>query len=1795
MSLSRLRDVAKTSPASLDDFSGLRSIRTSPSADAVSIPVTPHQYQLELFEKAKQRNLIVVLDTGAGKTLISALLVKAYCTACLNVPIAHRSLVIFAVPNVHLVAQQAAVLSKVSGQPVAMCSGAHTPGLLSRGRDGFTWNGSQWDTLLQQYRVFVVTPQVLLDALRHGFLSLATVSLLIMDECHHTTGNHPYNVLMREFYFMLPSPSRPRVFGMTASPCKVKNPADLAEEIQKLEFNLDAKMETSVLFAEEHTGLADRPAERVVFFSAAPYLAAEFSWCGALLALRMLLSVGPDHEFSARLRLMMLQDSYLSLLPVDFQDISNNIDDHVSDDSMSLDAFDRDHAWNESSSKFFVINIQKLWKVIRHVDHAYRSLGKFCAYWILRRAWRRIKGRLVKFSMSAEHLKIRNPSRFEQLFPGHNGRDSTIEGNSLFEQPCDDDGFESWTAERQCRYLCVDEQVLLRFFFLMFHWFFFSSQDMKCVSFQCRIAQIAASVKEDVAFGESQSELVNGLSLTDELSPKTAVLVSILLEAYKTPLITGAAFSFSSMVFVERKSAAFALSGLVNCLFSELHSKTADPAAHDDGFQRSIFAAPCVGHSSMKSGLQSLTVKVFRDGAIPILFATQVGEEGLDFGSCSLVIRMDMFHTLMEYIQSRGRARSPNSVFVILAENGSAACASHIAHIRHMENTMRAQIVSRSECSTTGPLSLSTQIPFGSEAMRWDCMPRAFFAYMKGRFECGVDDSVVYRVPSTDARISLLASVPLVHQFFSRLARQSPFVSMFPEQKTITSFDDVSHVSLYQVQLRLSGRITQLVSDSTFHLISSPFCVRKERAKAFACLFLCGLLHSAHLIDDFLCPLDFVADPDFADDAVSEDEEDVRVLRRHHLDQSLPELHLLTDHLKDASRAPIGVLKSVASFALFDPARRHHPGVKESILVEEVVSLRRMRKKILNENMDKSIVSGHLNTQYAVGSAKRRRSSRHASFAEKHVICGLSASTLLSAFTNHVYLHKLTFVSEHHMIECPFGILLPFAFPPFLFGQYLGIMMNHAGESGQVVWGVPIKLEELYPELYNDGGEKCRALLIRLHEIVLRFVQNMSIPFDDDTASFSSFLGHLADSWGSSLFPTEQSTCSDEGRFGVVDMHHSRAPCLILLFPLDVSLRSELLSCRKTCISAQSFLSQRGSVEFAPFLGVDSVSGAPLLVSHLSEESSYSDRYPVQKRAHTFADYYDSLPAHCFPGGYKPPLKEGGHLLSVQSVPSVKNTLHRFWSTDKVSEVCRSSGGDCPSDAQYEQDDAAQDFRAIRFRRRSRLAFAELVLKLSIPVASYDMWFRRCSEIIWRCYQRVLCVETLRMLKVVPQTSDTDVRRVSALAFLFAGSLKSSNDGIDYERLEFLGDSILKLLSSVHLYCKYGHHQSQKTSFANANEGALSEIRESLISNLSLSRLAVQAGLHNRLFSSPVALQKFIQHVCMKSCNWSHSTNASSSNSDVFATPENTPIAVTEKRLADVVEALIGSVFVNTFLHNAEYDGDRVEFALMTSTNLLHALGHPISPQYVCSAYDLELPAVCSMCMLPPMFLSALEDAKVALSVCYEFRRPMLLMEALTHPSSVLLLRDSYPSFQNVFDFEIRSYERFEFLGDAVLDSFVAQSLWFRDIGASPGDLTFARSLITSNHSLARRCVKLGLSRCVVVDSETLKQSILSFEADVLRMQTLLDSSVDEELWNLSLHLRTTKVSRRSVASEADIAALMFEEGPKVLADVFEAVVAAVWLDTDRDFRRTWSVLGVMLGPAFERLLEDVRSFVNPP
>lgn len=133
-----------------------------------------------------------------------------------------------------------------------------------------------WQAALLNVRVVVSTPQVLYDALIHGFIILQDLALIVFDEAHHCTKNHVMNKTMRDFYHPLASTkpnALPHVLGLTATPGKD------SKAMEAVERNLNAVCRAPRVRVDELQSHVHRPTlHRIRYaqdaFLASPVLAA---------------------------------------------------------------------------------------------------------------------------------------------------------------------------------------------------------------------------------------------------------------------------------------------------------------------------------------------------------------------------------------------------------------------------------------------------------------------------------------------------------------------------------------------------------------------------------------------------------------------------------------------------------------------------------------------------------------------------------------------------------------------------------------------------------------------------------------------------------------------------------------------------------------------------------------------------------------------------------------------------------------------------------------------------------------------------------------------------------------------------------------------------------------------------------------------------------------------------------------------------------------------------------------------------------------------------------------------------------------------------------------------------------------------------------------------------------------------------------------------------------------------------------------------------------------------------------
>ena len=187
--------------------------------------IFPRKYQQEIFEKAKNKNSIIYLDTGRGKTFISIMLMADLLKIKLPVfekPEFDKNIkIIFLVCDTALIEQQKNTISLNLNLEVGTIQGKKNKKAKS---DLITFR-KMWES----YNIFVAIPSIVYKLLSKGFLKISEISMIIFDECHHTNADHPYNKIMTEFYFFYKKhPNKkdfkniklPVIIGLTASPLK---------------------------------------------------------------------------------------------------------------------------------------------------------------------------------------------------------------------------------------------------------------------------------------------------------------------------------------------------------------------------------------------------------------------------------------------------------------------------------------------------------------------------------------------------------------------------------------------------------------------------------------------------------------------------------------------------------------------------------------------------------------------------------------------------------------------------------------------------------------------------------------------------------------------------------------------------------------------------------------------------------------------------------------------------------------------------------------------------------------------------------------------------------------------------------------------------------------------------------------------------------------------------------------------------------------------------------------------------------------------------------------------------------------------------------------------------------------------------------------------------------------------------------------------------------------------------------------------------------------------------------------
>ena len=189
----------------LGSYSALRAgIKSSTSAVRRKRNITLWKYQEELAKPGiAGKNCIICAPTGSGKTMTAGHVCRVLMAKARSEGRPFKALFIVCIRN--LVQQQTEALREiVPDEDTVVGIGENM--LLP--------------VYLQRHDVVVLTAQILVNALKAKELKMSSIDLLIMDECHHTDQNHPYNAIMQIYHAdcrSSPKVRLPQIIGLTAS------------------------------------------------------------------------------------------------------------------------------------------------------------------------------------------------------------------------------------------------------------------------------------------------------------------------------------------------------------------------------------------------------------------------------------------------------------------------------------------------------------------------------------------------------------------------------------------------------------------------------------------------------------------------------------------------------------------------------------------------------------------------------------------------------------------------------------------------------------------------------------------------------------------------------------------------------------------------------------------------------------------------------------------------------------------------------------------------------------------------------------------------------------------------------------------------------------------------------------------------------------------------------------------------------------------------------------------------------------------------------------------------------------------------------------------------------------------------------------------------------------------------------------------------------------------------------------------------------------------------------------------
>ena len=424
------------------------------------------------------------------------------------------------------------------------------------------------------------------------------------------------------------------------------------------------------------------------------------------------------------------------------------------------------------------------------------------------------------------------------------------------------------------------------------------------------------------------------------------------------------------------------------------------------------------------------------------------------------------------------------------------------------------------------------------------------------------------------------------------------------------------------------------------------------------------------------------------------------------------------------------------------------------------------------------------------------------------------------------------------------------------------------------------------------------------------------------------------------------------------------------------------------------------------------------------------------------------------------------------------------------------------------------------------------------------------------------------------QTVLAPLQLSSQQLILTAICASSAREQTNYQRLEFLGDCVLKLSTSLQLMAL---HPLYPESF-------LVRKKDRIVTNKTLTTAALNAGLDKYIITKAFTGAKWRPQYISETLQQQENQ-------------ESNHRAMSTKTLADVVESLIGATFLDSFSEGyaAETAMSRSQTGLAKALSCIQLLLTDSVETWlpILSLHETLLASsIRHSTRYRVEHLASIEDL-----LDYSFTHKSLLLTAMTH--------HSYDLDQNA-----TSYQRLEFLGDAVLDYVVTTHLYAHDPPLTHQQLHTTRTALVNADFLAYLCLNLviGETRAEVVRTnsclENRKESpryasqtqstTRSLSSYILHSSASLRAQINTaQNSHATLH---PKISTALRTSQSHPWSLLAQVGyPKVLSDIIESILGAVYIDSLGDMQACANVLKTIgLLPYGRRILNEQIKCMQP-